>query len=356
MSAVSAAGVSAWWPATIRYPLSAIRLPMQVSPQAATHDLGNRHRPRDPRAARDAQQDLLEFRHGLRRRAQHAGEPRRPRLPGRAAGAERRGRPDGRALRARDRREDLAPLDFRAQELLLPGPAEGLPDQPVRAPGGRGRLARDRARRRHAQDDRHHPRPPRGGRGQVAARGFPRPVGHRPEPRRHAAARDRLRARPSLREGSRRVHEEDPHAGALPRDLRRQHAGRLVPLRRQRLGAAEGPGRVRHARRDQEPELVPLRRARDQLRDRAPDRPDRGRRQGGPGDAPVRPGPRRDALDALQGRGERLPLLPGSRPAAARDRRGDDRGGARHACRSCRTRRRRVSPATTACPSTTPAC
>ena len=34
-----------------------------------------------------------------------------------------------------------------------------------------------------------------------------------------------------------RVHEEDPHAGALPGDLRRQHAGRLVPLRRQRLGA-----------------------------------------------------------------------------------------------------------------------
>ena len=33
--------------------------------------------------------------------------------------------------------------------------------------------------------------------------------------------------------------QEDAHAGALPRDLRRQHAGRVVPLRCQRVGAAE---------------------------------------------------------------------------------------------------------------------
>ncbi len=40
--------------------------------------------------------------------------------------------------------------------------------------------------------------------------------------------------------------------------LRRQHAGRLVPLRRQRLGAqGRGPA-ARHAVRNQEPELVPL--------------------------------------------------------------------------------------------------
>ena len=96
-----------------------------------------------------------------------------------------------------------APLDLRAQELLLPRPAEGLPDQPVRAADRRGRLARDRARGRHAQDDRHHARPPRRRRGQVAARGFPRAVGHRPEPRRHAAARDRVRARHALGQGSR---------------------------------------------------------------------------------------------------------------------------------------------------------
>src|SRR6476661_1757481 len=38
-------------------------------------------------------------------------------------------------------------------------------------------------------------RPPRGRRRQVAARGLHRPVGHRPQSRRHAAAGDRHRAR-----------------------------------------------------------------------------------------------------------------------------------------------------------------
>ena len=67
-----------------------------------------------------------------------------------------------------------APLGVRAQELLLSGPAEGLSDQPVReADRGEG-PARDRARRRRAQDGRHHARAPRRGRGQVAARGLPR--------------------------------------------------------------------------------------------------------------------------------------------------------------------------------------
>ena len=104
-----------------------------------------------------------------------------------------------------------------------------------------------------------------------------------------------------------------------------------------------GAGRVRHACRDQERQLVPLRRARDQLRGRAPDRAARRRRQGQAGNAPVRSRQGRDALDALEGRGERLPLLPGSRPAAARDRRGDDRGRCGPRCRSCRTKRPRAS-------------
>ena len=50
--------------------------------------------------------------------------------------------------------------------------------------------------------------------------------------------------RPALGQGGGRVHEEGAHAGALPGDLRRQHAGGLVPLRRQRLGA---PGRARRS-------------------------------------------------------------------------------------------------------------
>ena len=47
-----------------------------------------------------------------------------------------------------------------------------------------------------------------------------------------------------------------------------------------------------------------------------------GRRLRHAGDAALRPDPRRDALDALQGGGARLPLLPRPRPAAPGDRGG----------------------------------
>ena len=61
------------------------------------------------------------------------------------------------------------------------------------------------------------------------------------------------------------------------------------------------------------------------------------------GDAAVRSRARRDALDALQGRGARLPLFPRSRPVAARVRRRVHRRACRRNCRSCRTRRRPAS-------------
>ena len=48
------------------------------------------------------------------------------------------------------------------QELLLPGPAQGLPDQPVRPAARVGRPAGVRHVRRPVHR-RHHPRPPRGG-------------------------------------------------------------------------------------------------------------------------------------------------------------------------------------------------
>ena len=64
----------------------------------------------------------------------------------------------------------------------------------------------------------------------------------------------------------------------------------------------------------------------------------------------------RDALDALQGRGERLPLLPRSRPAAGRNRRGVHRRGARDAAGAAgreggalRARLRRSRPTMPAC-------
>ena len=61
--------------------------------------------------------------------------------------------------------------------------------------GGTRRVLRRRRRSKRVQPD---ARPPRGGRRQVAARGLPRPDRHRPEPRRHAAAGDRHRARHAL--------------------------------------------------------------------------------------------------------------------------------------------------------------
>src|SRR6202046_3269981 len=54
--------------------------------------MGSRHRPRDPRAARDEVEDLLGERDGLRRAAEHPGQPGRPGVSRRAARAERGGR------------------------------------------------------------------------------------------------------------------------------------------------------------------------------------------------------------------------------------------------------------------------
>ena len=146
-----------------------------------------------------AQQDLQRRVDAVRRRAQHAGLRGRPGAAGHAAGAEpRRGRARH-PLRPGGRRQGRAAVDLRAQELLLSRPAQGLPDQPVRdrrwCRAAASTFLRRRAARKRVQPD---ARPPRGGRRQVAARGLPGPDRHRPEPRRHAAAGDRHRARHAL--------------------------------------------------------------------------------------------------------------------------------------------------------------
>ncbi len=87
---------------------------------------------------------------------------------------------------------------------------------------------------------------------------------------------------------------------------------------------------ARHPLRDQERQLDPLHRPGDRGRGAPPDRHHRGRRHDRAGDAAVRSRQGRDALDALQGGGARLPLLPRSRPAAART----DHGVRRRARRS----------------------
>ena len=143
-------------------------------------------------------------------------------------------------------------------------------------------------------DGRDHARAPRGGRGEERAR---RRVGadarrdgdaRRLQPRRHAARRDRHRARhPRRRDGEALPAAAAPD-GRRARPLGRRAREGLDALRRQRLGAPGRLGRAAHAHRAEEHELVQLRREGDRARDRAPDRDLRGGRRGRAGDAALR--------------------------------------------------------------------
>ncbi len=174
----------------------------------------------------------------------------------------------GLAIDARIDRQNV----FARKNYFYPRPAEGLPDQPDGPSHRRQGSSRHHPGRRHHQAHRHHPRAPGGGRRQEPARRLPGHERHRPEPRRHAVAGDRFRAGHPQRQGSRGLRQGDPRPGALPGHLRRQHGRGLAALRLQRLGTTEGPGRIRHPRRDQERQLLPLHREGDQPRDSAPDR------------------------------------------------------------------------------------
>ena len=140
------------------------------------------------------------------------------------------------------RLRDRPALDLPPQELLLSRQPEGLPDQSVRHPD---------LRRREARRHPHHPRPPRGGRGEDDPRRRLGPdprldrLAGRLQPRRHAAGRDRHRARPARRRRSGRVGAPAARDGPPARRLRREHGGGEPADRRQRLGA---PGRLDRAR------------------------------------------------------------------------------------------------------------
>ena len=240
----------------------------------------------------------------------------------------------GVAIAARDAAGDpLGP-----QELLLSGPAEGLPDQPVRPAAGRERApgVRDERGPRHDPD---HPGPPGGGHGQAhpldrrrRPPGQPRrlqPVGRAADGDRHRARRPDRRAGPPLRRGA---------PGAAPRDRcqRRRHGARPDAGRGERLAPAARHRAVRDAGRGQEHELVPLGRAGDRVRDRAPGGRARRRRDPDPGHPRLGRGSRPDVRDAVEGGQPRLPLLPGAGPAAAPGRRGLARLDPRPRCPSCR--------------------
>ena len=222
-----------------------------------SYEMGNRHRAGGAYPARHEIEDLLGQQHRLRRRAQYPGERSRHRAARRAAGVEQGCSGMRNQVRPGDRGESQPHQRVRSQELLLSGSPQGLPDQPTGQAHRRRRRAQDR-RGRCGKNRQPHPCPHGRGRRQVAARGLPRHDRHRPQPRRHAAAGDRLRAGNALQRRGRGLCPRAAHAGDLDRHLRRQHAGGQLPRRRQRLGAPGGPKGIRHPPRDQEPQLVQI--------------------------------------------------------------------------------------------------
>ena len=242
-------------------------------------EVGSRHRPRDARAAVDRVEDLLGRVDRVRRGAEHAGVRGRHRAAGRAAGAEpRRGRARDPLRPRRRRRRSTGAASSRARTTSIRTCRRATRSRSTRfrsCRAARSTIAsptrgekRVRLTRAHLEEDA----------GKIAARGFPRHDRHRPESRRHAAARDRLRARHAQRRRGGRVREGAARARALDRHLRRQHAGRQLPLRRQRVGAPRRRDDARHALRDQEPQQLPLHAGGDRVRGAAADRADRGRR------------------------------------------------------------------------------
>ncbi len=218
---------------------------------------------------------------------------------------------------------EIAPaLDLPPQELLLSRQPEGVPDLPVRHPARLGR-----APGRHPDP----PRAPGGGRGKarprlrVGADPRLRRLARRLQPGWDAARRDRHRAGRPERGGGARVAPAPALDDQGDRRLRREHGGGEPPLRRERVHPPGGIGGARHQDRAQEHELLPLHRARHRRRARTPARDRRGRGQGDPGDAPLRPALGLHHIASLEGGGARLPLLPRARPGPARPDRGDAR-------------------------------
>ena len=244
-------------------------------------------------------------------------------LPGRAADDQRAGGGLHRAHRARAAVRHPRLHQVRPQELLLPGPAQGLPDLAVRPAAvaqrasGVSRQRRDRPLRRHA-------RPPRGGHGDDASCRRRAPerdvVAHRPQPLRRPAHGDRRRAGPAHAGGGARVPRAAPPDPHLHRGQRRQPGAGLVPLRRQRLAPSSRRHRARRQGRGEEHELVPRGAARARIGDRAPDRGARRGRHARAGDARLGGGAGPHHLAAEQGAGARLSLLPRAGPAAAAPR------------------------------------
>ncbi len=185
---------------------------------------------------------------------------------------------------------DVVPV--RAQELLLSGHAEELPDVAVRRTAVRRRLSRCRRQRRDLPR-RHRARASRGGHRQEHARGDVRSHPRRRllarglQPRGHPARRDRDQAgrrhRSARARGRAHVRHGTARDPAHARRQRRAHGAGLAALRRQHL--AESSWRaVGHAHRDEERQLAALGRAGGAVGDAAAGRVARRRRTDRAGD------------------------------------------------------------------------
>ncbi len=199
-----------------------------------------------------------------------------------------------------------------------------------------------------------HARASRGGRGQEPARGLPRDDRHRLEPRRHAAPRNRLRARHAKRGRGRRLCEAAARARQVDRHLRRQHAGGELPLRRQRVGPPRRRPEARHTLRDQESQQLPLHAAGDRVRGAAPDRAHRA--------TAARSSRRRASSIPIAARRARCEARKTRRTTATspiptcRRSRSTTRGSSAcvRSCPNCPRRCRRASRPSTRCRCTTP--
>ena len=221
-----------------------------------------RHRPRDPRAAADRDQDLLRLQHALRRAAEHAYRVRCAWAARRAAGAEPRAPSSSPcAPRSRSAAPSTASRSSRARTTSI----RTCP-RATRSPSTTGRsrpAARstfDDARRDAARG--HRPRPHGRGRRQVAARrisGFRSAHRARLQPQRRAADRDRHRARPSL--GRRcRASASAACARSWSPSASTTATWKRAASAATRTSRSVPPGDgARRQDRDQEPQLVPLR-------------------------------------------------------------------------------------------------
>ena len=307
--------------------------------------LGARHRPRDARRARHADQDVLRLRRQQGRRAQRAHLPGVPRAPRRAARAQQARRRVRRAHRAGAQLHRAAAQHLPPQELLLSRPAQGVPDQPVRraarhrrAGSSTGWTASSCAAASTGCTWRRTPpssSTPAATPGRIAGSDY--------------SMVDFNRGGTPLIEI---VTEPDIPSPEAAREFLQQLRNLVVELGVSECNMEEGQIRwdanisvrpegsagARHAHRAQEHEQLPLPAAGARRGDPAADRAPRGRREDRPGDAALRPRHGHDDAAAQQGRGARLPLLPRARPGAARHRPGVGRASCARRSRSCRRR------------------